>query len=268
MATCTSITASRATNSVALRSMRLQKRALSDLKVSHLFVSKRDRLARPDNPIDAMQIEFDLRSAGLTIVLMGGKILPPFERGTRIDLADMLTSLVEYDVSGKFRRDLAEKLIHAKIKLASAGFSIGGEPLYGFRRWLVAEDGTRKRELEVREHVKMPGHHVIWLPTATEELTVLNRILDLIEKTPAMRIARMLNEEGVPSPKAGRLRTVNGVKVENSGQWTQNTVKGIATHPLLIAMWEMGSGQKGINCDLPRKVLVLSMMATIVPTGS
>jgi DNA invertase Pin-like site-specific DNA recombinase len=220
-------------------------RASSDTAVSHLLVSKRDRFARPDNSLDAMLIEYELRSAGLTIVLMGGKILPPIPRGQRIDLADLLTSMIDYDASGKFRRDLSEKLIHAKIKLAGAGFSIGGEPVYGFRRWLCAQDGTRKRELEDREVVKKPGHHVIWLPTATAELTVVTRILDLIETTPAARIARLLNAEGIPSPKAGRVRTRNGVKIENSGLWTQNTVRNIATHALLAAVWEYGKRSEG-----------------------
>ncbi|MDB5312676.1 MAG: Resolvase domain protein, partial [Gemmataceae bacterium] len=223
----------------------LRARVLSDATVSHLFVTRRDRLARPDNPIDALAIEYELRSAGLTIVLMGGKVLPPIPRGHRIEIGDLITGVIEYDVSGRFRRELAEKLIHAKIKLATSGFSIGGEPVYGFRRWLCAEDGTRKRQLEDREVVKLPGHHVVWLPTAAEELAVVTRILDLIETTPAVRIARMLNTEGVPSPNAGRVRTVNGVKVETSGQWTQNTVKNIVTHPLLVAVWEYGRRAEG-----------------------
>ncbi len=223
----------------------LRARALGDPAVTHIFVSKRDRLARPDNPIDAMVIEFELRSAGVSIVLMGGTILPPIARGDRIALADLLTSLIDYDTSGKFRRDLAEKLIHAKIRLAKAGFSIGGEPVYGFRRWLCAEDGARKRELEDGEIVKMAGHHVVWLPTAAEELNVVRRILDLIENTTATRIARMLIAEGIPSPYAGRIRAVNGVQVVVSGLWTQNTVRNIATHPLLVAVCEYGRRSEG-----------------------
>jgi hypothetical protein len=201
--------------------------------------------AGSDRPTDAVRIEFDLRRAGLTIVFLGGKIFAPIPRGARIDLADFLTCAIDYDASGKFRRDLAEKLIHAKIKLASAGFSIGGEPPYGFRRWLCAEDGTRKRELEDREIVKMRGYYVVWLPTAAAELAVVNRILDLIETVPATRIAHMLNEEAVPSPKAGRMRTLNGILVEHSGLWTQNTVKNIATNALLISMWEYGKRSGG-----------------------
>jgi hypothetical protein len=140
---------------------------------------------------------------------------------------------------------VAEKLIHAKIRLAQGGFSIGGEPPYGFRRWLCAEDGTRVRQLDDREIVKRPGHHVVWLPTATEELNVVRRILDQIVATPATKIARMLNDEGVPSPNAGRLRTRDGTKFETSGLWTQNTIKNIATHPLLVAVCEYGKRSEG-----------------------
>ncbi len=56
---------------------------------------------------------------------------------------------------------------------------------------------------------------------------------------------RILNDEGVPSPKAGRSRRVGGIDVPNSGLWTQNTVKHIATHPLLIAICEYGRRAMG-----------------------
>ena len=223
----------------------LRSRIHADRVVTHLFVSKRDRLARPDNPLDGMQIEIDLLSAGLTIVFMGGLTLHPIVPGQRIDMGHLLKALIDYDASGRFRRDLAEKLIHAKIRLAQAGYAIGGQPLYGFRRWLCAEDGTRKRELAEGEIVKMAGCHVVWLPTAAEELKVVMRILDLIETTPAARIARMFNAEGVPSPKAGRGRKVKGVAYEFSGLWTQTTVRNLATHSLLIAVCEYGKRAEG-----------------------
>ena len=223
----------------------LRARALADPSVTHLFCPRRDRIARPDHPADGVAIERELRAAGLTLVFMDGKILPPSRPGSGVDLGELFTGMIDYHASGRFRRELAEKLIHAKIRLANAGFSIGGEPPYGFRRWLCAEDGTPKRELEEHEVVKLPGHHVVWLPTASDELAVVRRILDLIETTPAARIARMLNEERIPSPKAGRVRRRGGLKVETSGQWTQNTVKNIVMHPLLIAVCEYGKRSEG-----------------------
>ena len=221
-----------------------RKAALRDAQVSHLFVPRRDRIARPDNPVDAITIECDLRSAGLTLVFMD-RLVGPLQRGQRNELADMLTTLIDYDNSGKFRRELAEKLIHAKIKLAELGLSIGGEPPHGFRRWLVGPDREPRRELLDGEVVKMAGHHVVWLPTAERDMEVNMRILDLIETNPASRIARIFNDEGIPSPKAGRFRKVGNVEVANSGLWTQNTVKNIATHPLLIACWAYGRRSSG-----------------------
>ncbi len=225
----------------------IQQRVYSDLLVSHVFVPRRDRLARPDNPVDAVALEFKLRSAGVCIVTLD-KILKPFEQGARIDMADLLTAVIEYDSSGRFRSELAQKLILAKIKLAEAGWSIGGEPPYGFERWLVGPDGTRDRKLALSEHVKRPGYHVLWLPTADSELKIIHRIREEVLTMPVSRIARRLNDEGVPSPKAGRERTIGTLskrRVKNSGLWMPNTIKNIVTHPLLIAICESGKRSMG-----------------------
>ena len=220
----------------------LRRRVEADPDVSHVFVPRRDRMARPDNPMDAMKIEFEIRMAGVCIVTLD-KVLKPLQRGSRIEVVELLTSMLEYDSSGRFRTELAQKLILAKVKLAESGFSIGGEPPYGFRRWLVDAGGARRRELERGEYVKMPGHHVVWLPTAEGELAVVARILGEILAKPAHRLANELNAEGVPSPKAGRGRRAgkySTVAVPNSGLWTQTTVRNIAAHPLYAAVCEVG----------------------------
>ncbi len=227
-------------------------RAINDSKVTHLFVPRRDRIARPANPNDGLEIERELRTAGLTLVFMDGMTLAPTPRGAEIDLGEQLIGMIDYHNSGRFRRELAEKQVYSQIKLATLGFSIGGEPPYGFRRWLAGADGTPKRELEDHETVHLPGHHVVWRPTASEEMKMVLRILDLIVTTPAARIARMLNKEGIPSPNAGRVRSRNGVKVETSGEWTQNTVRNVATNTLLIAVREYGRHSEGDQRRLTR----------------
>ncbi len=132
-------------------------RALADPAVSHLFVPHRDRIARPDNPVDAMVIEFELRAAGLAIVLMNGPQLLPLPPGQRMQLADLLTTAIDYDNSGRFRESLAVRLVQAKVMLAQLGVSIGGEPPYGFRRLLCAGDGTPQRELSPGSGSSTPG---------------------------------------------------------------------------------------------------------------
>ena len=46
----------------------LKAHALRDSEVSHIFIPHRNRLARPDNPVDGVVLEQSLREAGLTLV--------------------------------------------------------------------------------------------------------------------------------------------------------------------------------------------------------
>lgn len=138
--------------------------------------------------------------------------LAPLKKGRKADISELITALIDYDRAEKDRRDLAQKILYAQIRLAKAGFSTGGRPPYGFRRWLVKEGGTPLRELANGERVRMAGHHVVWLPTAKAELKIVGRILKMLETMPASRVAAQLTREGVPSPDAGRYRKDHGIK--------------------------------------------------------
>ena len=144
------------------------EQALDDPSVSHIFIPRRDRLARPDNPLDGVRLEDVLRVAGITLVFMD-KTCPPHHKGRRRNPADLIMAMLDYDRSGQDRRDLAQKIIYAQIRLAKLGFSTGGRPPDGFRRWLVREDGSRVREpLSLRKNGRRrlasgaPGRHPPW----------------------------------------------------------------------------------------------------------
>jgi len=169
--------------------------ALTDSRVSHVFIPQRDRFALPDDPVDAVKLEHTLRSAGLTLVFMD-RVVPPLERGRPRDVGELIVTMLDYNSAGEFRRELAQKMIHAQITLAQAGFSTGGRPPFGFRRWLARTDDTPVRPLADREYVKMAGHHVVWLPGPAEELALISRILDMLETVPASRVAKVLTSEG------------------------------------------------------------------------
>jgi hypothetical protein len=217
--------------------------ALTDPGVSHIFIPRRDRLARPDDPLDAMKMEATLREAGLTLVFMN-RTVPPLPRGRR-DLGESIVALIDYDHAGQERRDLAQKMIYAQLNLAKEGYSTGGRPPFGFRRWLVQVDGTPVRQLAQGERVKMAGHHVVWLPGPEEELALIRRILAMLESMPASRVAAQLTAEGVPAPDAGRLRTDRGVRHTTSGVWHQSTIMTIARNPRLRAVVEYGRRSMG-----------------------
>src|SRR5262245_9369823 len=53
--------------------------ALSDRSVSHVLIPRRDRLARPDDPVDAVRLENVLRGDGLTLVFMD-RTCPPLKK--------------------------------------------------------------------------------------------------------------------------------------------------------------------------------------------
>jgi hypothetical protein len=170
---------------------------------------------------------------------------PPIGRGERQDIGDLITSIVGFDSSGQDRRKLAQKIIYAQVMLAKLGFSIGGRAPFGFRRWLVEADGTCVRQLEDGERVRKHGHHVAWMQGPTEELNLIRRILDLLKKKPATQVAKILNEEGIPSPDAGRHRTDSGVRHQVSGRWHAPTINNIARRQLLSAIVQTGIRSMG-----------------------
>src|SRR3954468_20273131 len=222
----------------------LIKPALTDAGVSHVLIPRRDRFARPDDPIDGMKLENLLREGGLTLVFMD-RVVPPLERGRRRDVGELIVAMLDYNHAGEFRRELAQKMIYAQTALAKAGFSVGGRPKFGFRRWLARDDGTPVRQLVEGESVKMAGHHVVWLPGPEEELAVIRRILKMLETMPASRVAATLTAEKIPTPDHDRMRTDNGFRHRNSGVWNQSVIQNIARNTLLSAVASYGRRSMG-----------------------
>ncbi len=222
----------------------LIKTALNDVNVSHVMIPRRNRLARPQDPIDGIALENSLRNQGMTLVFMD-KVLAPRKRGARPDVTETIAATIDYDRSAEDRRELAQKVLYCQLRLAKEGFSTGGRPPYGFRRWLIKEDGMRIRELTEGEHVRMRGHHVVWLPGPESEWVVIRRILEMLEHLTASRVAKILTSEGVPTPDHKRYRTDNGVRHRTSGVWHQTTIVNIARNPLLLAVVEYGRRSMG-----------------------
>ena len=215
-----------------------------DSNVSHVFIPRRNRLARPNDTMDAVTLENNLRRLGVTIVFMDKKC-SPLKKGSRQDIADLITAAIDYDRSSEDRYELAQKVLYAQLRLAKSGYSTGGRPPYGFCRWLVKEDGTKVRELAEGEYVKMRGHHVVWLPSSEEHWAVIRRVLKMLDTMPASQVAKTLTYEKIPTPDHGRYRTDNGQRHATSGVWHQSTIINIARNPLLLAGVEYGRRSMG-----------------------
>ncbi|MBA2116147.1 recombinase family protein [Bremerella alba] len=222
----------------------LRSTAKTDLKVSHIFSPKRNRLARPDNATDGINLENDLRKLGITLVFMD-RSLEPLKPRQRMPIGELVMAAIDYDRSAEDRRELAQKIIYAHIRLAKDAYSTGGQPPYGFRRWLVNESGEALRELEKGEIVRRQGHHVVWLPSDDAEWTTIHRILELLKTNSAHGVAKILTSEGIPTPNHGRYRTDNGVPHTTNGRWNQTTIINIARNPLLVGVMSYGRRAMG-----------------------
>ena len=203
-----------------------------DLNISHLLIPRRDRLARPGDASDAVRMENELRHLGVTLMFLS-VTLDPLKRGQRQDVDEAIASYIDYHKSGEFLDEHAEKMIYAHLELTSEGFSSGGVPPFGFQRYLVRNDGTVIRPLEKGEIMRLKGHHVAWLPRSESEINLIRRILGMLKDTPASQIARILTEEGIPSPGVELSRTDNGVKHLVSGIWHATTITGLARNPFI-----------------------------------
>jgi hypothetical protein len=187
----------------------LRERAKFGGNLTHVFIARRDRLARPNDPTDALAIENELRSLGITLVYQD-KTVGPLKPGERQEIADLITGVVDFHKAGAERRDLASKVIQGQMSLARKGFSTGGRAPFGFRRALVDASGKVVRLLEDGEKVRLPGCHVAFVPGPEEEVRLALRIRELMMIYPATRVAQILNDEGIPSPDSGRTRMDNG----------------------------------------------------------
>src|SRR6266852_8802197 len=76
----------------------LLKEAMSDPEVTHVFIPRRDRLCRPEDPIDGLKLENMLRESGVTVVFFD-RICPPLVKGRRRDFAEMIATLSDYEKS-------------------------------------------------------------------------------------------------------------------------------------------------------------------------
>lgn len=222
----------------------LRERAKFGGNLTHVFIARRDRLARPNDPTDALAIENELRGLGITLVYQD-KTVGPLKPGERQEIADLITGVVDFHKAGAERRDLASKVIQGQMSLARKGFSTGGRAPFGFRRALVDASGKVVRLLEDGEKVRLPGCHVAFVPGPEEEVRLALRIRELMMIYPATRVAQILNDEGIPSPDSGRTRMDNGILHLVTGEWNATSIVNIGRNPLFTATTRYGLRSMG-----------------------
>jgi hypothetical protein len=229
--------------------------ALADRGVSHLFIYKRDRFARPEDAMEVAQVEKKLLEAGLTLVF-SDQVSQPYARG-QADMARDIGIWIGYYQGGEELRKHADRVLGFQRKLAEGGFRTGGNPPYGFARVLVDADGRVLEKLPAGKIVQQAGCHVRVVPDDPAKLATWLMILDLKAKGWGLkRIARHLNDLGIPSPGAGRTRTDQGGKHRVSGKWNHNSVGELCRNPVILGVQRYGKRSEGklrrLGADGPR----------------
>lgn len=215
-------------------------------QVSHVFIHKRDRLGRPDNPVEMMLLEQQFTNAGITLVFSDG-IARPTQRG-QTNLEHIIQMLFGYVQSGDYLKLLAERVIEAHYNVAKRGYRTGGNPPYGFGRFLVDAEGRIVEELAKGRHVRQSGYHVQIRPNDPAKIAVWVHILELKHQGwGGKRIANHLNEVGIPSPGSGQIRTDHGGPHPVSGLWSPNTVNDLCNNQAILALQAYGRRSEGAH---------------------
>ncbi len=103
---------------------------------THVLIWDRDRLARPDNPLEALVIEKAILDTGKSLIYVStGKVV---ESTT----ADLIVAAVDFDGTGKYLRNLSNNVVRGMVKLANAGYCAGGVTPYGYDRAIMDAAGT------------------------------------------------------------------------------------------------------------------------------
>jgi hypothetical protein len=220
------------------------KQATTDKTVSHVYVFKRDRLARPQNLLEMMHIERELISHGVTLVTHDRTYTP--EELKQNEVPYLIGSMIEYQEHGRFSPRLGDRIVFVQQSMAARGLSTGGRAPYGHGRALVGPDDTFVQWLEDGENIRRAGHHVRFLPRDEVKIGVWRMILEWrATGDSCKKIAARLNEMGIASPDAGRIRRDHGSVHRVTGKWHPNTVRDLCSNPIIAGIKEYGRRSEG-----------------------
>ena len=218
--------------------------AATDITVSHALTFKRDRLGRPQSLLEMMLLVEGLIRSGVTLVTHD-KIYTP-EDIKADEMSYLLCGLIEYQEHGRFSPRLGDRIVYVQQSMAARGLSTGGRAPYGFGRALVSPDDTFVQWLEDGENIRRGGHHVRFLPQDDVKIGVWCMILEWrATGDSCKKIAARLNEMGIPSPDAGRIRRDHGSTHRVPGKWHPNTVRDLCSNPIIAGIKEYGRRSEG-----------------------
>ena len=161
---------------------------------------------------EAAYHEHTCRRAGIKVVYSGEQFA---DDGTPLGA---LMKSIKRTMAAEYSRELSAKTFNAQCRFTQFGYKQGGHAGYGLRRLAITKEGTPRRVLEYGEAKGAVTDRVILIPGPTHEAVTIRRVyaLYLEQKLSEPAIARLLNDEGVPS--------------EFGRPWTHSMVNSLLTN--------------------------------------
>lgn len=140
--------------------------------------------------------EFMCRRAGVNVVYCA----EPYIEADHPMAAVFKT--VKRAMAAEYSRELSGKVLAGHHRLVRDGFSQGGLPSVGLRRFLVGASGEPKGELARGQRKSIATDRVVLVPGPPEEVAIVRRIFRLCAEDGlgAIQIAKTLNREGAKTP--------------------------------------------------------------------
>lgn len=218
-----------------------------DRTISHVLAFARDRMGRPQSPVDCIAIELRLLRAGVRIVYSDQVLDLP--ASGQFDIGEIFKGVLEYYMSGEQPRKLAEQMICTQRTLVRQNRVVGGNPPYGCVRALIDSMNQILEVVPKGKRVRQSGCHTVWIPDPAhpERLATWVTMLTLKEQGWGYkRIANYLNDVlKVPSPNAGQQRRNHGRLEVIEGRWSTATVKSLLENRTILAIFDYGRRSEG-----------------------
>lgn len=206
-------------------------RLLEDVKAADkpfkaVLVYDTDRFGRFINPDEGTALRFECEKFGAPVrFVVDAGVVNQSNFGSRIFLT------VKQEVATEESRKKSGLIFERSRVNAERGCSSGGRPPFGYQRYAIETNGTRRLLLDGK--YKAEGERVEFQPGPDAAVELVRRIFAMrgIDKMGFGSIAESLNREGVPSP-SGR-------------SWGKVYVKHLLENPIYVGTLTYGKTMKG-----------------------
>jgi len=182
-----------------------------DARFGAILVYDVSRWGRFQNPDEAAHYEFLCAHSGIPLHHCAEQFS---NDGTA---SSSILKALKRSMAAEFSRELGEKVIYGKTRLAQMGFWMGGPPGYGYRRRMVSADGQMKEVLKEGQHKSLK----------TDRITL---VLGPRKEVESVRMIFAMAAEGKYCTEIVRALDRNNILI-NGKQWNDVTVLNILTNP-------------------------------------